>query len=1126
MNANAHVTSITLTDAGTPLALSVQQALSDTKALGEIGGSYSVAITDSAANVASNFNALNSDGHVSSISFTDAGTPTLTLSIHQVLADTTALGDLSGTYTLLVKDTAANIQNLSVGAISALATAGVASVTATDASIVLSIATAIACQQSGLAIYAPAGKTVTVADTAANIASIDQSGADALKAAGYTSIASTTGAVTLSLAEAAILSGDGLTVTGGVVTVAATLTSLLALSPAQAAALVASGDVLSALDTAANIETLTATQIASLGTLHVTKIAASDTSVSLTTAQVPALESAHIAVSAPSGASVQLSGTAAQLQVLTATQIQGLSAIGVASLVSSNASIKFTVAQTDALETAGVVTHVAVAGGTVTVSDTGTNIATLSASQIGVLAGAGFSGITSTSGGVTLSVAQAVALEGVAKITVPSGSKVTISDTTANILGLTAAQISLLPGTGVSAIQASNAANVAFSVSQVLALESAKIGVTAQTGYAVSVSDTATNIQALTATAIAGLAGAGVSALTATDANVSLTVAKAQALETAKITLSVPTGDHALITDTAANIALLTATQIAGLGALHVTQIAASDASVSLTTAQAAALETAHIAVSAPSGASVELSGTAAQLQALTATQLQGLSAIGVASLVSTNASVKFTVAQTLALETVGLVTHVAVAGGTVTVSDTGTNIATLSASQIGALAGAGFSGIASTSGGVTLSVAQAVALEGVAKITVPSGSKVTISDTTANILGLTAAQISLLPGTGVSAIQASNAANVAFSVSQVLALESAKIGVTAQTGYAVSVSDTAPNIQALTATAIAGLAGAGVSALTATDANVSLTVAKAQALETAKITLSVPTGDHALITDTAANIALLTATQIAGLGALHVTQIAASDASVSLTTAQAAALETAHIAVSAPSGAHVTLSDTAANLQTLTTGATGQIQGLSGIGVASLYSNNANVTFSATQTSDIVATHLSVSASGTHSVTETFTNGSSVAVASNGSGGGTLNLGGNSVTVTSGPSQLSVMAGTQTLPLTDYSTESFVATGKTNETFVFAPNFGQDTITGFAASGTGHDTLQFTAASFGMSSGSTQASDLAAMLAHTTQNAAGNAVITDVYGDSVTLNGVTKATLSLPANAVDFKFT
>ena len=339
-----------------------------------------------------------------------------------------------------------------------------------------------------------------------------------------------------------------------------------------------------------------------------------------------------------------------------------------------------------------------------------------------------------------------------------------------------------------------------------------------------------------------------------------------------------------------------------------------------------------------------------------------------------------------------------------------------------------------------------------------------------------------------------------------------------------MTVSDTAANIQALALSQIDDLPGTGASAIQATDADVTLTAAQAQAFESAKVSLSLPAADHASIADTAAQLQRLSATQIAGLGTLHVTQIAAADTGVSLTKAQAVALETAHIAVSAPSGSQVTLSDTSANLQAMTTGAKGQIQGLADIGITSIYSKNANVTFTAAQTSDIVAGNLTVSASGTHSVTETFTNGATVTVASDGAGGGTLRLGGNAVTVTSGPSELSVTVGTQTLPLTDYPVEAFTApTGKTNETFIFNTGFGNDTINGFAASGTGHDVLLFAAASFGMSSSNTQAEDLAAMLTQT-QNVGGSAVIRDNYGDTVTLTGVTKETLA--ANPADIKFT
>ena len=495
-------------------------------------------------------------------------------------------------------------------------------------------------------------------------------------------ISSSSGTLTLQNIESVRFSdGANMTIAGGVVSVSATLAALLALSPGQAAALAESGDALSALDTAAHIQALTAAQIASLGSRHVTQIVASDAGVLLSAAQAAALESAHIPVSVPSGDAVMLLDTAANLQTLTAKQVQGLPAIGVTGLVATDASVKFTVAQTLALETASLAVQVAVPGGAVTVSDKGVAIATLSTAAISALKAAGFSGISSTSGGVTLSVVQAVALEGVAKIKVPAGSKVAILDTAAHITGLTASQMSQLSGTGVSAIQARDAANVTFSVSQLLGLESAKVHVTAKTGYAVTVSDTAAQIQALTTTDIAGLTGAGVSALTATDANVTLTVGQAQALESAKVTLSVSAGDTVSLIDTAAHIEALTAAQIASLASLHVTQIQASDSSVSLTAAQAAALESAHIPVSVPSGDSVMLLDTAANLQALTAAQIQALPAIGVTGLVATNASVKFTVAKANALEAA----HIGVSapdGSQVTLSDTAANLQALTATQ------------------------------------------------------------------------------------------------------------------------------------------------------------------------------------------------------------------------------------------------------------------------------------------------------------------------------------------------------------------------------------------------------------------------------------------------------------
>jgi hypothetical protein len=109
------------------------------------------------------------------------------------------------------------------------------------------------------------------------------------------------------------------------------------------------------VDTAANIETLTAAEIASLtSTLHVTEVQASDASLALTTAQAVAFESADIALSAPMGSTVGVADTAAHLQALTAAQILALTGIGVGDLYSTNANVSYTAAQTAAILSSGL----------------------------------------------------------------------------------------------------------------------------------------------------------------------------------------------------------------------------------------------------------------------------------------------------------------------------------------------------------------------------------------------------------------------------------------------------------------------------------------------------------------------------------------------------------------------------------------------------------------------------------------------------------------------------------------------------------------------------------------------------------------------------------------------------
>jgi len=141
-----------------------------------------------------------------------------------------------------------------------------------------------------------------------------------------------------------------------------------------------------------------------------------------------------------------------------------------------------------------------------------------------------------------------------------------------------------------------------------------------------------------------------------------------------------------------------------------------------------------------------------------------------------------------------------------------------------------------------------------------------------------------------------------------------------------------------------------------------------------------------------------------------------------------------------------------------------------------------------------------------------------------NNNGTGSIALYSDGLTISSSTTQDNIQVGLDNFSLINHSSETIDATGYSNETFVFTQTFGQDAISGFVATGGMHDILQFDAAAFGMTSSDSQAADLAALLTHT-QNIGGNAVITDIHGNSVTLTGVSTGTLADPANAANFKF-
>jgi hypothetical protein len=222
---------------------------------------------------------------------------------------------------------------------------------------------------------------------------------------------------------------------------------------------------------------------------------------------------------------------------------------------------------------------------------------------------------------------------------------------------------------------------------------------------------------------------------------------------------------------------------------------------------------------------------------------------------------------------------------------------------------------------------------------------------------------------TAMAAFMAKIRPAVTLSVAQDLLLQTANAELNVAPGDKVEIADTAANIQTLTSAQISSLDGTGVSSITTTDVQVELTGRQAVALESAGLAVSDPT-----VTDTAANIESLTAAQIAQLGATGVTGIISTTGSVVLSVAQALALEQAKFSVEVPASADVTLLDTAANLQGLSVAA---IQGLAATGITSIQSENTSVVFSDAQTSALLSAGISVSAPANSTYTENFADGS-----------------------------------------------------------------------------------------------------------------------------------------------------
>ena len=108
LQADDHVVSIALTDPAIPLVITAGQVLSNAGALARITGGYSLYVSDSGDHVAANLDALHANGHVGSISLTDAAIP-LIITPAQAAADADVLAKIIGPHYVVIGDASQGI---------------------------------------------------------------------------------------------------------------------------------------------------------------------------------------------------------------------------------------------------------------------------------------------------------------------------------------------------------------------------------------------------------------------------------------------------------------------------------------------------------------------------------------------------------------------------------------------------------------------------------------------------------------------------------------------------------------------------------------------------------------------------------------------------------------------------------------------------------------------------------------------------------------------------------------------------------------------------------------------------------------------------------------------------------
>ncbi|WP_154664785.1 Ig-like domain-containing protein [Allorhizobium undicola] len=536
-----------------------------------------------------------------------------------------------------------------------------------------------------------------------------------------------------------------------------------------------------------------------------------------------------------------------------------------------------------------------------TLSTTASGLSALTASDASDLAELGITTITvSDSADVSLTKAVAAALIAVTGLHIVGDASISVTGTGSSIDDFTASEIASLASLGVSAIDLSDDA-ATLTLAQALAYVNA--GISFASGDALTVQLSSTDFSALTSTERTQLAELGVHTLDLSDNAISLTVEEITTLRNTGHSsegLSFASADVVTLADTSANIAALSAENIATLASWGVDQIQPTDGTVTVSLTQVEALETAGIGFTAAS--SVVLSAEVATIAALTTTEIAALAAAGVDE-VSVDGDISLSVSQIEAFLSNGLALEAT--DHKVMISDTGANFASLSATGIAALATLDIASdgkiwLDASDNKVTLTFTQIEAYTTI-NASFSDTDLLSITTTSSELASLSSSDLAEAAALGVTLVTSSSttidvsAASLALIRTAGLTFDSTvttRYADTAATLLATAaddltawkalgvdelrLADSGTNIAALTSANIAALDTLGISTIDVTSA--SATISMAKALLFAQYGMVFDSSDTVIVSAASTTLSDPDSFDLAGLQSIHVDKIDASD--------------------------------------------------------------------------------------------------------------------------------------------------------------------------------------------------------------------------------------------------------